>query len=521
MPEAATRDTAAAPGADGAPHRSRQGAAPANGAAAARDAHADASRRGLRTGDRLRGALPGLRRGAIGVALGLAVASAALLMVAATSGVLDRRPGAWTVPLRVLPRLTVEANVPGLLRLATSPLGRAALAGRSLRSRYGLLRIARDGDALLLRCARCRIDDRRLAAGPVALPPLELRVARRAGIESNNLLDLRLRATTAAGAVELQAVATLAPTGVTLAWTLPATPLAALYALAADAVPEARIARIDGSAQGSGRLRLPAWQADNDVRIDGFAVGGLTTEKLQHGWFAHVCRAADGSTRPRLSGEGERDWLDADALGTLLPAAVLAAEDQRFLRHPGYDVVEIAQALDAIDADGGPALRGASTLTQQLARTLFTGGERSLARKLRELLYAVEMERTLGKPRILQLYLNTVDWGPGLCGARAAARRYFGRRVAQLTPLEAAWLASALRAPHAAHAQQFLRGQPDADRARRVLMQMRELPRAQRERAARQTLAFAPPGRRAAAAGERNGAAPVPPAAAAGVAAND
>ena len=84
-------------------------------------------------------------------------------------------------------------------------------------------------------------------------------------------------------------------------------------------------------------------------------------------------------------------------------------------------------------------------MTQQLARTLFTGGEKTAARKLRELLYAIEMERTLGKPRILELYLNTVDWGPGLCGARAAARTYFRKRPEQLTPLEAAWLAGILR----------------------------------------------------------------------------
>jgi membrane peptidoglycan carboxypeptidase len=101
------------------------------------------------------------------------------------------------------------------------------------------------------------------------------------------------------------------------------------------------------------------------------------------------------------------------------------------------------------------------------------------------------MEHTLGKPRILELYLNTVDWGPGLCGARAAARAYFGKRAAHLTPLEAAWLAGILRAPHAAHQQQFATGTPDHERARMVLMQMRSLPKAERERWARRTLVLA------------------------------
>jgi membrane peptidoglycan carboxypeptidase len=112
-------------------------------------------------------------------------------------------------------------------------------------------------------------------------------------------------------------------------------------------------------------------------------------------------------------------------------------------------------------------------------------------RKLRELLYAIEMERTLGKARILELYLNTVDWGPGLCGARGAARAYFGKPPARLTALEAAWLAGVLRNPHAAWDQQFQARQPDRERAIQVLMQMRDWPKRERERFAAQPLAFA------------------------------
>jgi membrane peptidoglycan carboxypeptidase len=97
----------------------------------------------------------------------------------------------------------------------------------------------------------------------------------------------------------------------------------------------------------------------------------------------------------------------------------------------------------------------------------------------------------VGKARILELYLNTVDWGPGLCGARSAARAYFGKSPARLTALEAAWLASTLRNPHAAWDQQFLARQPDRARATQVLMQMRDWPKRQRERFAAQPLAFA------------------------------
>jgi membrane peptidoglycan carboxypeptidase len=171
-----------------------------------------------------------------------------------------------------------------------------------------------------------------------------------------------------------------------------------------------------------------------------------------------------------------------------VPAAVIAAEDQRFHDHAGYDTEEIAALLAESSAERPK--RGASTLTQQLARTLFTGGEKTVARKLREILYAVEMERTLGKARILELYLNTVDWGPGLCGARAAARAYFNKPPAALTPIEAAWLAGILRNPHAAHASQFALGAPERERAEWVLQQMREFPRRDRQRWARASLEF-------------------------------
>jgi hypothetical protein len=441
------------------------------------------------------------RRIALGLLLALTLAACALALVLATSGAFDRRAGAWIVPVRALPGVTVEANVAGLVRLATSPLGLRLLDGRRLTTRVGHLALAREHDTLVVRCAPCRINHPRLASKTVGLPPIELRATRRAGIESNRLLDLRV----AALDVAVDAVAQLSPIGIALDWSLPATPIAAAYRVLADAVPEARIARIDGRVQASGRLALPSLRASNELRIDGVEVGGLATERLQDGWFAFGCRAADGTPRTLTSGEGEPGWLDRGALGPLLPAAVLAAEDQRFLQHAGFDPVEITQALAAADRDHDTAevappstaierpLRGASTLTQQLARTLFTGGERTAARKLRELLYAVEMERTLGKERILLLYLNTVDWGPGLCGARAAARTYFGKRPAQLTPLQAAWLAGILRAPHAAHARQFRGGLPDPERARWVLMQMRDLPKHERVHWARRTLVLAAP----------------------------
>jgi membrane peptidoglycan carboxypeptidase len=191
-----------------------------------------------------------------------------------------------------------------------------------------------------------------------------------------------------------------------------------------------------------------------------------------------------------VTGDGEKAWIPIDGMG-YLPAAVIAAEDQRFRQHVGYDETEVA-ALFAHITDGQPA-RGASTITQQLARTLVTGHERTAARKLRELLYAIEMERTLGKERILALYLNTVDWGPGICGAKAAARAYFNKPPGKLTPIEAAWLAGILRNPREAHASQLVPASPQRERAQWIVAQMRDFPRADRARWAKAPLALTPP----------------------------
>jgi len=104
--------------------------------------------------------------------------------------------------------------------------------------------------------------------------------------------------------------------------------------------------------------------------------------------------------------------------------------------------------------------------------------------------------RTLGKERILELYLNTVDWGPGLCGARTASRTYFGKAPAKLSTLESAWLAASLRQPQRAYEREFLTGRADLVRTHGVLAQMRSVPSSERARSARQSLAFASAPRR-------------------------
>jgi membrane peptidoglycan carboxypeptidase len=95
----------------------------------------------------------------------------------------------------------------------------------------------------------------------------------------------------------------------------------------------------------------------------------------------------------------------------------------------------------------GAAVRGASTITQQLAKNLFLSRERSLHRKLQELAFAFLLESALGKDRILEIYLNVIEWGPGLHGLRPAARHYFGKEPGALTPKEMAFLVTLIPGP--------------------------------------------------------------------------
>ncbi len=139
-------------------------------------------------------------------------------------------------------------------------------------------------------------------------------------------------------------------------------------------------------------------------------------------------------------------WRALDSLPSPLVRAFLVAEDGRFFLHHGFDVDRIGHAL-AADLDAGRFDRGASTITQQVAKNLWLGGERTLGRKLEEAVLAWRLEAVLDKRRILELYLNLVELGPGVYGIQDAAERYFGKVPEELSPDEAAQLAALLPAP--------------------------------------------------------------------------
>jgi monofunctional biosynthetic peptidoglycan transglycosylase len=139
-------------------------------------------------------------------------------------------------------------------------------------------------------------------------------------------------------------------------------------------------------------------------------------------------------------------WASYNLISPSLKRAVLVAEDAAFWQHDGVDYAELQKSIE-LDWTRGQLLRGASTITQQLAKNLYLSPSRNPLRKLRELIIARRLEAELKKARILELYLNVIEWGDGIYGAEAAARTYFGTSAASLGPSESALLAGAIINP--------------------------------------------------------------------------
>ncbi len=142
----------------------------------------------------------------------------------------------------------------------------------------------------------------------------------------------------------------------------------------------------------------------------------------------------------------ENRYVPLSAISVDLQLALLVGEDIDFFGHGAVDFDAVWEAVQEGTRPGG-RFRGASTVTQQLAKTLFLSGERSLWRKAKEARLAWWMERRLGKRRILELYLNVVEFGPGLLGVEAAARHYYGVGAEAVGPDRAAGLAAAIPSP--------------------------------------------------------------------------
>src|SRR5687768_16987180 len=139
-------------------------------------------------------------------------------------------------------------------------------------------------------------------------------------------------------------------------------------------------------------------------------------------------------------------WVPYERISTSLKRAVVAAEDARFTEHEGFDWEAIEKALEK-NRMKGRVVSGGSTISQQLAKNLYLSAERSPWRKGQEAIITVMIEHLLDKRRILEVYLNVIEWGDGVFGAEAAARHYFGAGAAQIGPAQAARLAAMVPNP--------------------------------------------------------------------------
>jgi monofunctional glycosyltransferase len=200
------------------------------------------------------------------------------------------------------------------------------------------------------------------------------------------------------------------------------------------------------------------------------SVGRLATARPTTTAFIEQYRAEQ-----RAAGRSDRvawTWTPYSAISPALKRAVLVSEDVNFFSHHGFALDEMQSALEDALRDG-ELPRGASTITQQLAKNLWLSRSRNPIRKAREALLTWQLERQLSKRRILELYLNVVEFGPGIYGVGAASQRYFGKAPADLDDGEAAQLAAVLPSPTG-----WRPGSPSPTYRRRVAAIQRRMERA-------------------------------------------
>ena len=407
------------------------------------------------------------------------VASIAVALTAIAWNSLAARDAEWSHHVRFTfagHTLEQDASMAVLLRAATHPLAARLIDGRSLATAQGRWHLsARPDGSVAARCEPCRF------ALP-ALGPTPLAVERAVLVLHNDGAD-RYRGTLQLGkqpSITLEGRAEFDRSGqLDINAKLPPTPIGDAVQVLGRDLPERTTVQIKGTLAFtvSAKSQHGPWRIKPVV--DGFEVAGLGTERLADTQRPAACRVDAQPSVPAIGG-----WL---------PRAVIAAEDARFAEHPGYDLQALSDALEH-NQKPGAAIAGASTLTQQLAKLVVAGDERSASRKLRELLYAVEMERTLGKARILQLYLALAPWGDGVCGAERAVRVHLGQRDASAVgPVAAAWLASLLPAPDATLKSEQAALEIDQARVARVIAGMRPMSPERREKAQVALLFWSPP----------------------------
>ena len=190
--------------------------------------------------------------------------------------------------------------------------------------------------------------------------------------------------------------------------------------------------------------------------------------------FSLNARGPKGTPLPWRLGPSNPYWRPLSKTSRHLQAAIVAAEDNRFYSHQGFDAKQLKRAF-IMNVTARKILRGASTISQQLVKNVFLSHRRTLSRKLQETILTWRMEQVITKPRILELYLNLIEMGPGMFGVEQGAQHYFGHSAGKLSPLQAAHIASVTPSPRPL-ARRFRRAAPDAawrDKLRLILRLMR------------------------------------------------
>ena len=147
-----------------------------------------------------------------------------------------------------------------------------------------------------------------------------------------------------------------------------------------------------------------------------------------------------------LNAQLKHQWIAYEKVSVHLKRAILVSEDDKFVDHEGFDWESIQKAREK-NQQKGKVVAGGSTISQQLAKNLFLSGERSMLRKAEEAVITLMLEWMMDKERILEIYLNVIEWGDGVFGAEAAAKHYFGVSAAQLSAEQAAKLAAMVPRP--------------------------------------------------------------------------
>lgn len=198
---------------------------------------------------------------------------------------------------------------------------------------------------------------------------------------------------------------------------------------------------------------LAALELAADIGIEGCRVRSaprLASAERLNGGLVHRVTMRDGRTRRVGLYTGSSNYTALDGISRYMSEAVLTTEDGSFRRHDGFNRSQLEVALRR-NLESGKVRLGASTITMQMVKNVLLSHERTLSRKLQELFLTWWVEQSLSKQRIMELYLNVIEFGPGIYGITDASRHYFGRHPGELTSLEAAYLASMLPSPVRRH----------------------------------------------------------------------